>query len=59
MKGGTEAVNIRQGENMIGRCDGWMGLSALTHGSQPLLPREQLALLLFRQPDVGNVCTML
>ena len=27
--------------------------------SQPLLPCEQLALLLFGQPDVGNVCTML
>jgi len=27
--------------------------------SQPLLPREQLALLRFGQPDVGNVCTML
>ena len=28
-----------------------------THGSQPLLLHEQLALLLFGQPDVGNVFT--
>ena len=25
--------------------------------NQPLLLREQFALLLFGQPDVGNVCT--
>ena len=32
----------------------------LTPGrSQPLLPREQFGPLLFGQPDVGNVCTML
>ena len=46
---------------MIGRCDGWMGLrlSTHTHRSQPLLPREQLALLLLGQPDIGNVGTSL
>ena len=32
-------------------------LNTHTHGSQPLLLREQLALLLFGQPDVANVCT--
>ena len=42
---------------MIARCDGWTGLRLSTHGSQPLLPRQQLALLPFGQPDVGNVCT--
>ena len=34
---------------MVGRCDGGMGLRL----------GQQLALLLFGQPDVGNGCTML
>ena len=51
----------RWADVILERCDGWTGLrlSVLTWGSQPLLPREQLALILFGQPDVGSVCTML
>ncbi len=30
-----------------------------TPRDSPSLPRKQLALLLFGQPDVGNVCTVL
>ncbi len=47
------------GRRSGGAMGGWDYDSAPSHTEPALLACEQFALLLFGQPDVGNVCTML